>query len=254
MLTPLPTAAGPQRAQGVVPQEAVTTARAAATPGVTPFGPAQPGFAQPGPAHGQPPLPDPDGPQAPERAVQGVVRGLMGADDDISGFTLYALLQRAAQRGLETQRTLQRGAQSTLNLAKSQEAAHTLDQVLGQNKSARVNALGMGSGAALTLVGVALGVSHEQPFLGQIASQATQVLQPMISVVDRSSARLGGSYHANLASLAIKDDAIHTQGGSAALETARGAVEAGQERLKSALDFLTNHLPRRADVLDRMAH
>jgi hypothetical protein len=183
-----------------------------------------------------------------------VVQGLLGADDDASGFALYELLQRVAQRGLETQRTLQRGAQSTLNLSKVQEAGHTLDQVLGQNKSAWVNAVGMGGGAALTLVGVAFGLSREQPFLGQIASQATQVLQPMISVVDRSSARLGGSYHANLASLAIKDDAIDTQGGSAALEAARAAVEAGQERLKSALDFLSGHMQRRADVLDRMAH
>jgi len=251
MFTSSIAATGPHRTHSVVPDDGVlASTRAALTPDALAHSPSP----REAPGQKHVPLPDPAGARAQDPEVRAAVQGLLGADDDVAGFVVYELLQRVAQRGLETQRALQRGAQSTLNIAKRQEAGHTLDQVLGQNKSAKVNATGMISGSLLTLAGVVLGASGEQRFLGQFAYQATQALQPMISVVDRSSATLGGSYHANLATLAIKDDAIDTQGGSAALEAARAAVETNQERLKSAAEFVSSYLQRRADVLDRMAH
>lgn len=197
-----------------------------------------------------PVLPEPYGAPAADARLRGVMSSLHSDDDNVSGFVLFDILQRVHQQGLNTQRTLQRGAQLANNKAKRDEGYHTLDQVLGQDRSAWVNTAGLTSSALLSVCCAILGFDG----LGQIASQATQVTQPVLTVVDRTSQRFGGAYHASVAALALKEDGLNTQGSNTALEATRGAVTAVQEKLQQSFDFISSYLQRRADTLDRMAH
>lgn len=202
---------------------------------------------------GPAPLPDPEGEQAHHRAVAAVVRAL-DSDLDASAYTAYAIMQRLHARSQATQSSLLREAQIAVYAAQRQEAGHTLDQVLGQNRSATINAAGMAVFTAVNFTGVVIGFKKDQPFITQIASQANQIAQPFINVADRQWGALGGTHRANLASVQLKDDAIHIQASTRATEALRSAKESDQDKLRQVADFLSNHLQRRAESLDRMAH
>lgn len=248
-LPPLPPAARPSfglvRATGA--QAAQKTDAQAPSPTLPPVG------AQLPTAGGPAPLPDPCGPQARDREVRAAITTL-SHDLDSSVYMAYALMQRVAAMSQATQSTLLREAQAAVNAARRQEAGHTLDQVLGQNTSARINALGMGTFAVVNIVGVCLGYNFDKPFVGQMASQATQIAQPFINVADRQLAGLGGSHRANVAGLKLKDDAMNIQAGTLAIEAVRAAKETNQDKLRQVSDFLERHLQSKNESLGRMAH
>lgn len=245
---PLPPAAKPSF--GFVRPQAPTPVDADANFSAAPSNaPRQAASTPPGPA----PLPDPEGEQAHDRAVAAVVQAL-DSDSDASAYTAYAIMQRLHARSQATQSSLLREAQAAVYAAQRQEAGHTLDQVLGQNRSATINAAGMATFTLANFSGVFLGFKLDQPFITQIASQANQIAQPFINVADRSWGALGGTHRANLASVQLKDDAIHIQASTRATEALRAAKESDQDKLRQAADFLSNHLQRRAETLDRMAH
>lgn len=199
-----------------------------------------------------PGLPDANGPQAKLHEVQAATSAAFSDDGDVSGFTAWDLIYRAACRSQQMQGRLKRGANAGMFAAKLREVQLSQEQISGQNRSTVLQL-----GGNLGVSGLASVASIAASFISQDVAQLVsngiqQVGKPAIDLADRLS-HLGGTYRANAASVGLKRTAIEVQASTQQADTGRAAQDQAQEELRAAAQFIAGYIQRKSEVSDRQA-